>query len=376
MHIGFITTEYPPLPSGGIGTSIRNLARELVKLGHQVTVLGWGQHTNFDDHGVRVVFQQGTVIPRLGWLVNRIRMQTGVNRLIRFEGLDILEAPDWCGLSAGINADCSLVIRCHGSDTYFGSLLNYRPRWKVKLAESMALHGAKAVAAVSQFTAKRTKELFGLPEMPVIIPNGIPVEQFAPSDNPTGDGNTILYLGTIVRKKGVLDLCEIFNQIVTRRPDARLIMVGRDSVDRETGEQSTWKLAKGILSTAAQENAHYLGPQSYTTVQHYINTASICAFPSYAEALPLSWMEAMACQKAVVTSNIGWSTEIVENGISGWSAHPSDHDYYVKTILRLMDDPLERTRLGLAARQRVLEKFSSERSARLTNKWYTQVINS
>ena len=82
MHISFLTTEYPPLPSGGIGTSIKNLAHALVNLGHRVTVIGWGPETEFDDDGVHVKFLGHTKIPKMGWFLNRKRAEKELNRLV------------------------------------------------------------------------------------------------------------------------------------------------------------------------------------------------------------------------------------------------------------------------------------------------------
>src|SRR5687767_12994299 len=102
MHIGFLTAEYPPLISGGIGTSIRNLARALVAQGEEVTVVGWGEKVDFEDHGVRVRFLGHTSIPKMGWFLNRQRAQHELNRLVSEQKVDIVEAHDWCGLSAGM----------------------------------------------------------------------------------------------------------------------------------------------------------------------------------------------------------------------------------------------------------------------------------
>ena len=126
MHIAFLSNEYPPLPSGGIGTSVQTLARALVAAGHQVTVLGWGHATAFTDAGVTVRVLGTTAVPKMGWLLNRRRLQVELNRMVREEALAIVEAPDWCGPAAGLRLACPLVIRCHGSATYFADLLGER----------------------------------------------------------------------------------------------------------------------------------------------------------------------------------------------------------------------------------------------------------
>ena len=163
MHCGFLSTQYPPAQAGGIGSSIQSLAREMVREGHRVTVLGWGREQSFEDHQVRVRFLGETSIPRMGWLLNRRLVQSEIARLVREEDLRIVESPDWCGPSAGLRARCPLVVRCHGSDSYFARFEERRPRHSVALAERLALRSASSVAAVSAFTAKESRKIFDLP---------------------------------------------------------------------------------------------------------------------------------------------------------------------------------------------------------------------
>jgi hypothetical protein len=75
MHVGFLTLEYPPLPTGGIGTSLRTLGRALVAQGHRVTVVGWGPKLETEDEGVRVRFLGDSAFPKMGWLLNRLSVR-------------------------------------------------------------------------------------------------------------------------------------------------------------------------------------------------------------------------------------------------------------------------------------------------------------
>lgn len=373
MHITFLTSEYPTLPTGGIGTSIQNLSRELVKQGHRVTVLGWGKKAEFEDQGVTVRFLQSTKIPKMGWLLNRTLAAREINRMVGQEDLNIVEAPDWVGLSAGIKVKCPLVVRCHGSDTYFGHLLGYRPRWRVYWAEKLALLGANSICAVSQFTAEKTKEIFGLSKPIRVIPNGVDVSKFHPLFG--NDSSYILYFGTLVRKKGVLDLARIFSLVVKQNPDAQLLMIGRDAPDSLSGSPSTWQLFCQMATPEALSNTQYLGPLPYEKVVEYVQKAAVCVFPSYAETFGLAWVEAMACAKPVVASNIGWASEIVEDGVSGILIHPSNHDAYAEALIDLLGHPGKRKSLGQNARERVMRLFSIQRVAELSLEWYRDVID-
>jgi len=375
LHIAFLTSEYPPLPSGGIGTSIQNLSRELVKQGHRVTVIGWGKKAEFDDEGVKVRCLEATRIPKMGWLINRLVAAHELNRMVREEGLDIVESPDWSGLSAGMKLDCPLVIRCHGTDTYFGKLQNYKPRWSVYLAEKMALRQAQSVVSVSRFTAETTQELFHLNKKIGVIPNGVNVNQFSLENLNLEENSLILYFSTLVRKKGLLELADIFSKLAAENSSVKLLLVGRDSPDLQTGSPSTWELFKKKITPDILKRVMYVGPKRPDEIVNFVHQSTVCVFPSFAETFGLAWTEAMACGKAVVASNIGWAKEIIEDGVSGILIHPTDHIAYVAAIRDLLDNPEKRRQMGENARIRVEQLFSIQRVAELSVEWYKTVIN-
>jgi glycosyltransferase involved in cell wall biosynthesis len=374
MHIVFLTMEYPPLPSGGIGTSVRNLGRALVRQGHRVTVLGAGPLTEFEDEGVHVNFIGETRVPKLGWLWDAHRVERELNRLIREEGAEIVEAHDWGGVSAGVRPRCPIIVRCHGTDTYFARLLQKRVRPSVRWAEGVALKSADDVIAVSRFTADVTRRLFNLRTDVGVIPNGIDITQFKPAMNGEVEPNTILYFGTLARKKGLLDLCRAFSMVCERNTEARLLLVGRDMRDQLSGMGSTWELCKTLLSVAARERVEYLGTQPYDKVQEYVRRASLCVFPSYAEAFPLSWLEAMASAKPVIAYDTGWAPEVIETGTSGLLVPSGDVESLGEAIEGLLTDVPRAARLGQAARRRVEKYFAADVVARQSSARYQKVL--
>lgn len=370
MHVGFLTTEYPPLPSGGIGTSIRNLARALVAQGHRVTVVGWGEEADLEDAGVRVRFLGDSAVPRMGWLLNRAAARRELVRLVEEDGLDVVEAPDWCGPSAGIDLPCPVGIRCNGSATYFGDLLGEPVRASVFLAERLALERADGLASVSRFTAERTRELFSLPDRFEVVPNCVDVSRFAPGRPEEVEPGTVLSFGTLVRKKGVLDLGPAFSEIVRREPRARLELAGRDAPDRRTGSSSTWELLAASLPPAARERTEHLGPLPYDQMQERVRRAAVCVFPSYAEAQPLAWMEAMACARPLVGYDLGWARELVRSGVDGILVPPGDVRALAEAVLSLLADPERAAALGASARARVEAELDSAVVARRALGWY------
>ena len=112
----------------------------------------------------------------------------------------------------------------------------------------------------------------------------------------------------------------------------------------------------------------------YDQIQHYVRKASFCVFPSYAEALPLSWLEAMGCAKALVTYDIGWAREIIEPGTTGILVAPGNISGLAREIDALLAMPNKTQELGLRGRQRVEACFTADQMAELSISWYKRVL--
>ena len=314
MHIAFLTPEYPHQDlnrSGGLGTSIKNLASSLVQSGEHVTVIVYSQAEDkqFEDQGIKIHSIAKRKYTFAGWYLHRKFLQRYINKIILLEGVNVLEAPDWTGITALMHFKCPLVIRCNGSDGYFCHLDSRKQKPKNRWFEMQALKNADHILAVSAFTAKLTKAIFGLKNEIQVIPNSIDTELFKPVQIPEVS-NRILYYGSIIRKKGVLELAEICNLVFKDNSSARLILAGNEVKDVFTG-RSTQELFMEGVQPEYHNQIEFKGMLLYKAVQEEIAKASVVVLPSFAEALPMTWIEAMAMEKALVTSNIGWANEVM-----------------------------------------------------------------
>ena len=261
----------------------------------------------------------------------------------------------------------------NGSDTYFCHLENRPQKKKNFWFEKKALAGADYLLSVSEFTAVKTAALFVLKKKIEHIPNSVDVGYFCPR-NTAVEPNTILYFGSIIRKKGVLELADIFNLIVAKNPEARLLFAGKDVIDHTT-DSSTKQLILEQLSPAAIKNTTWLGVLPYEKVLAQIATANVVVLPSFAEALPMTWLEAMAMEKALVTSDIGWAKEVMIDGVTGFTVDPKDHQLYAVRILQLMMDPSLAKQMGKAAREQVVAKFSTGVVVKRNIGFYERVVS-
>lgn len=379
MKIAFITPEFPHPKmgsSGGIGTSILNLSKGLTSAGHEVTVLVYDQKVNqfFEEDAISYYRIKNVKFKGFSRILTQIKIQRLINKLVKMDKIDILEAPDWTGITSNINPKCPVIIRLNGSDTYFCHLESRPVKFLNKFYEKKALQNADALLSVSHYAADLTRKLFELQRDFTIIPNSIDIDKFTFNEKIPIQENTILYFGTLIRKKGLLELPIIFNEVYKHNNQAKLILIGRDASDIISGNTSTWQMMQLLFDKVAIQNVYYLGSVSYDKIKAHISSAAVCVFPSFAEALPVSWIEAMAMQKAIVASNIGWSKEVIDDGVNGFLVDPKEHKLFAKKIVELLENSSLRNQFGIESRKKVAQKFSIEVIANQSFNFYDNTL--
>lgn len=360
MKVCYLTPEHPPMRSGGIGAAIVARSRALVAAGHEVVVLALGPEQTVFDHGVQVRFAPVRHPPRLGWLVVPRALHRRVAEAVRTEGVDVVVAPDWIGIAAGVRPTCPLVVECHGSATYFGDELAEPVRRLVRRSERRAMRAADLVTSVGDHVATRTQALFGLAARPTVVPNGVDLGRFSEADPAGRADDLVLLAGTLVRKKGVLDAAAAVELAATARPGLHLRVVGPDAPDRSTGAASTWALVAPRLQGVDHE---WTGPVPHDHLATELARASLLLAPSHAEAQPLVWLEAMAAGLPVVAYDLPWAREVVVHEQTGLLVPPGDVAGLADAVTRLLDDRPRRVAMGRAAAERVRQHFGIDQVA-------------
>lgn len=377
MHIAFLTPEFPHSltnSSGGLGTSIKNLANSLIAEGVEVSVFIYGQKHNMqlNENGIHFHFIKQKSYKLGGFYLYRKHLQHYINNAVEKSNVDLLEAPDWTGITAFMKMNCPLVIRLNGSDGYFCYLEERKQKFKNYFFERKALKNADAIVSVSDFTARVTKDIFNINKDIPVIYNSLDTNKFQPLDIPVIK-NQLLYFGTIIRKKGVLELAHIFNEVINQKPESSLILIGKDVVDIFEGE-STLKLLIKILSPKARLRLKHISEVSYENIGQYIGVSEVVLLPSFAEALPMTWLEAMAMEKAMVTSNIGWANEVMCNMRTGYTENPKNHKAFAAKIINLLDDVTLASSFAKEARIKVLSTFATDIISKKNIKFYEKLL--
>ena len=380
MHIAFLTPEYPHervAQAAGIGTSIKNLVVALAKEKVKVSVFVYGQQEDavLVADGITIHLIKNRKYKFMGWYYHRKYLQNYLNKHILSEQIDAVEAPDWTGITAFMRLKAPLVIRFHGSDTYFCHIEKRHQKAKNFWFEKLATKKAKAFIAPTAYAGNVSRELFGIKNKRVqTIHYGLELSRFENPNPALFEKGLLLYIGTLIRKKGVFELPKIFKKVRLQFPEVKLILIGGDSSDVQTGSHSTWQLLQKEFDINDLEKVSYLGKIPYQDVQNYIKQAHVCLFPSFAETLGMVTIESMALQKPVVNTNIGWAQELIVDSESGFLVHPHDHSLYADRIISLLDDMDLCFSMGVKARKRVEAVFDIEKIVQQNILFYQSII--
>jgi len=245
-----------------------------------------------------------------------------------------------------------------GGHHFFYTELGLKPRPLRSFIERQSFRRATHFCAVSRFAAERTRALLRLGDVPIaLLPNPVDVARFSPRLDIAPEAGRIVFVGTITEKKGVRQLIQALPLIRQAVPQAHLHLIGRDSIDPDTGA-SYIETLKRMIAPELTDAITFRGAIPNDQIPAEIARAAVCAYPSHMESQGIVLIEGMAMARPVVASKLGPSPEIIEEGISGLLCDPHDPADIARALIRILNDPELGRRLGIAARQRALAEFA------------------
>ena len=103
-------------------------------------------------------------------------------------------------------------------------------------------------------------------------------------------------------------------------------------------------------------------------------TCAAYALSSSYDIFPIVMLEAMASGRPIVATRNGGPSEIITNGEDGYLVEPTDREELASALVRVLDDDVERERLGRNAHRKVVERYTWERIAKRTMEVYREVL--
>jgi starch synthase len=386
--IALLTREYPPDVYGGAGIHVEYLARELRHLA-DVSVQCWGSPR--DELGV-TAHQPWTALaePKPESTVLQA-MSINLAMAAAVKGVELVHSHTWYANFGGHLSKLAWSIP-HVVTTH--SLEPLRP-WKAEqlgggysissYCERTGIEGADAVIAVSKGMREDVLACYPKvnPDKVHVIHSGIDAEVYSPRPSEEAlnrlgvDPNVpfALFAGRLTRQKGLHLLLAAAHRI---NPRFQLVIVA-SSPDTPEIAAEVGDLAERVRSVRG--NLVWLGRFiPLEDLIHLYSSAAVFVCPSVYEPFGLVNLEAMACETAVVGSNVGGIPEIVVNGETGYLIdYDPEHLETFTTALatridELLSDPAVATKMGKAGRQRVLRHFGWPAVAARTMELYGSLL--
>ncbi len=310
-------------------------------------------------------------LTRLGRLVHDSSVS---GRLATWAGLFMAVAnqragvpfPDWCARGADV-FHCTNQVRTPPRRIPFTATLHDLTCWKMPQLHSEAnvradrefaervVSRAAGVVAVSEATRQDAIDILKLPPEKIrTIHNGVADAYFEAPPPPQRRKPYALFVGTIEPRKNVDRLLDAWESLPAAvRAGYDLLLAGG----------AGWHCEATVARLrAARAGVHWLGYYPEALLPELIRGATVLVYPSLYEGFGLPVAQAMACGTACVTSNVSSLPEIA--GDAALFVNPESVEEIRHAILRLLEDPEERARLGAAGRARAERMFRWERAAR------------
>jgi glycosyltransferase involved in cell wall biosynthesis len=241
----------------------------------------------------------------------------------------------------------------------------------------VALRGADYCSPPSAYAAQLFQQAYGLdPERVRPVHNGVPGEflnhRWLPAPGAPGmpgpsDTRPILFFGRFSHSKGVDVLLDAFAGI-NGAAARHLVLVGSGPHRARYLDRIRALKLDGQVTLREWATHHDLA--------RLLTSSSIAVLPSREENFSLAVLSAMAVGTPLVTTRVGGTPEVVEDGKNGLLCEPGNVDQLRDAMNRLLADPAHASRLGTAGRELVRRSFTWEAAAQKFEELYASLVPS
>ena len=231
------------------------------------------------------------------------------------------------------------------------------------------VNGKSGIALVQNEDDAELMSAFGFPpERVALIPgSGVDVVHLQPQPEPDGPP-TVGFVGRLLADKGVRTLVAAHRLLRARIPDAQLLVAGTPDpanlASISDSELAEWRKEPGIT---------LLG--HVTDIASFWARAHVAALPSRREGLPKSLLEAAACARPLVATDVPGCRAVVADGETGILVPPDDAAALASALEKLLKDREMRLRMGAAARRTAETRFSADAIGHATVDLYRRLAD-
>ncbi len=331
--IALVGPYYPAV--GGVQVYMTYMARELLSLGFEVTVVSYkGSKAKW---GERVI--EAPTLKLKG--LRGVSFILGATNILRREKPDLIishyaSTSGISGLLSGLN----YFVVFHGSELRLPKALS-------KIAASRS----RAVICVSNWLRERL-ESYGI-GVDAVIPGGVESDLFAslpPKEVARErlgiEGNIVLSVGSLVRAKG-FDLIPEVAKIVNSKLRASFLIVG--------GGPEEEVVRRRAREEGVEDRVILVGKRSYEETAIYYRAADLLLHPARYEGYGLTALESLAAGTPVVATDTGGMRDVVIDGVDGFLLD-RDASMIAERVIHLLQNDNLREEMGRKGRERALKR--------------------
>jgi glycosyltransferase involved in cell wall biosynthesis len=383
MHWGF-----PPI-IGGVETHLTILLPELIKEGHEVSLLTGaveGEKAQDDFRGIKIY---RTPLLDLNWLAKR--------------GLE--------GLDEDITKTFTDFIEDAGPDIIHVHNMHYFSVKHAKILEELAYNKGipliltahnvwddilflkltreinwTHIISVSHYIKKEIMGVIEDDNKITVVHHGIDTDYFRPNID-TGDvlerfpslkGRKIIFHPA---RMGLAKGCDVsikaIKLVKERFPDVLLVLAGtKNIIDWESSQEKDIAYFVDLVRTFGLKDHVYIDVYSIKEMPGLYSLSDICVYPSTAaEPFGLTMLESLSSAKPMIVTNMGGMPEIIMDDVTGYVIKVKDFETLASRLVYLLDVPRVRERLGRTGRQTVCTHYTKEIMTKCHLDIYNSVIS-
>ena len=337
--------QFPP-HFGGVGVHIHTLSKELVKQGHEVYVITYPHPDLKDIDGIHVIGTTGINIPGIRGLMFERNAKKALNQLLKEVDIDIIHGhylfpAGAAACEVGSKHNIKTYVTAHGSDMFE----MYKKQSFMRPFIKKVLKKADVIFAVSNALKEDilATGVAGIEAKTRLYWNSVDINKFSKDNKNLLENHgkpIVLFVGNIIKRKNVNLILEAKKQ---SNVDYELVIVGDGP------------LKKDLENKVKSENisdVRFLG--SRKDVENIIPGCDVLVLPSFSESFGMVLIEALACEKPVIGSNVGGITEIITDEV-GLLINPYDSSSLRSAIDKMVGDDTFRQVLASNARKRAID---------------------
>lgn len=378
MKVCFISPEYLPL-SGGTGTYVYYLSRELIKNGYRVSIVtGYNEARDIQvSKQLNVYFLKVFKAPVIKSFMFAASSLKKLNSVRDTANVDITHVnlplvPDfavppsfgktliatvhstWKGEAEAIRGEP--YSRLNANEKFLASF-----NWFLRFFEERMLKRANRIIAVSDFTRRELHRYYEHYDNKIrVVHNGVDIDKFKPALDKrkaklelgfSPDDIAILSVGRLYARKGLFTLIESMPRVVKRFKNAKFIISGKG----QSNEMK--KLFVHALQLGVSGNIVFTGYYPDKNLPKLYQAADVFAFSTFYEHHPFAVLEALSSQLPVVTTNVGGIPETITDGKNGFMCQPFNPAEFSDKILYLLEHFQVAKEMAFQARKTIEKRF-------------------